>query len=258
MATALAAGLCRAGAGQARQIMACDPDPSARQRFADAVPGARVEEDAAIVARDAQVLWLAVKPAAMAEALRQTADAVRDDTLVVSIAAGVRLKSLETQLGPSARVVRVMPNTPCLVGRSASAFSRGRHVSDEDAAIVSKLLEAVGVAYELPETLLDAVTGLSGSGPAFVYSVIEALADGGVLMGIPRDVALALAAQTVSGAAEMVLQTGEHPAVLRDRVTSPGGTTIAGMEALEREGLRAALMSAVQSATQRAQQLAAS
>jgi pyrroline-5-carboxylate reductase len=148
-----------------------------------------------------------------------------------------------------------MPNTPCLVGASASGYSGGEGATHDDLANVDRLLNAVGRAYRLPEGLLDAVTGLSGSGPAFVYLMIEALSDGGVRVGLPRDVATALAAQTVLGSAKMVLETGSHPGTLKDMVTSPAGTTIAGLHALERGGVRAALMDAVEAATRRAVEL---
>jgi pyrroline-5-carboxylate reductase len=148
-----------------------------------------------------------------------------------------------------------MPNTPCLVGASAAGFAAGPTATPEDVALVAKLFNAVGKAFPVPEHLLDAVTGLSGSGPAFVYVLIEALADGGVRVGLPRDVALALAAQTVLGSAKMVLETGKHPGELKDAVASPGGTTIAGLHALERAGFRAAAMDAVEAAANRAAEL---
>jgi pyrroline-5-carboxylate reductase len=152
-------------------------------------------------------------------------------------------------------VIRVMPNTPCLIGRGASGFSLGLHATKADAAVVEQLLSTVGIAMEVPEKLLDAVTGLSGSGPAYVYLMIEALSDGGVRAGLPRDLATKLAAQTVLGSAEMVLSTGQHPGALKDAVTSPGGTTIAGLHALEQNGVRGALMDAVLAATERAREL---
>ena len=151
-----------------------------------------------------------------------------------------------------------MPNTPALVGASASAYALGEGARKEDGELAKRLLSAVGVAFEVKESLLDAVTGLSGSGPAYAYLVIEALADGAVLVGMPRDLALRLAAQTLAGAAEMVLSTKQHPAALRDMVTSPGGTTIAGIEALESRGARAAFVHAVRAATERARVLGSS
>jgi pyrroline-5-carboxylate reductase len=150
-----------------------------------------------------------------------------------------------------------MPNTPALVGTGAAAFSRGTKATEEDAALTQKILGSVGIADEVAEKLLDAVTGLSGSGPAYIYTVIEALADGGVLMGLSRATALRLAAQTVSGAAKMVLETGKHPAALRDEVTSPGGTTIAALEQLEAHGLRNALIQAVRKAAEKSKDLGA-
>jgi pyrroline-5-carboxylate reductase len=191
----------------------------------------------------------------MTEVLADVAPAVGPRHLVVSIAAGVTLEQLAAALGQSRRLVRVMPNTPCLVGASASGYAPGEAATPDDVALIDRLLNVVGIAFRLPEHLLDAVTGLSGSGPAFVYAIIEALSDGGVRVGLPRDVATALAAQTVLGSARMVLETKLHPAVLKDQVASPGGTTIAGLHALERGGLRAALMDAVTSATQRSQEL---
>jgi pyrroline-5-carboxylate reductase len=148
-----------------------------------------------------------------------------------------------------------MPNTPCLIGQGASAFSSGPQVAEQDIQLVTKLLSAVGIVFPVAEPLLDAVTGLSGSGPAYVYLLIEALSDGGVRMGLPRGVAMALAAQTVTGAAQMVLSSGEHPGVLKDRVASPAGTTIAGLQVLERRGVRSALMDAVEAATLRSREL---
>jgi pyrroline-5-carboxylate reductase len=181
----------------------------------------------------------------------------KDGKLLISIVAGLSIASLEKAAGEKLRIIRVMPNTPALVLAGASGYATGTQATDEDAETAQKIFGGVGLAVRVKESLLDAVTGLSGSGPAYVYTIIEALADGGVLMGLPRDLALQLAAKTVAGAAEMVLQTGLHPAVLRDQVASPGGTTIAGIEALEAGGLRAALITAVRAATERSAALGA-
>jgi pyrroline-5-carboxylate reductase len=253
MARALAGGFVRAGLAASQRIVAADPLPAAREAFEKAVGGARVLADNASVGREADVVFLATKPQQIVEALAALA-AVTANKLVISIAAGVKLATLEASL-PKARLVRVMPNMPCLIGQSASAYCLGPRTTAADAALVEKLLSSVGLALAVDEPLLDAVTGLSGSGPAFAYLIIEALADGGVRMGLKRDVALALAAQTMRGAAQMILETGEHPAVLKDRVASPGGTTIAGLEALEAGGLRGTLMAAVEAATQRSIEL---
>jgi pyrroline-5-carboxylate reductase len=253
MARALAGGFVRGGLVRAEQIAIADPASSARDAFLEAVPDARAVASNADVVAAADIAILATKPQQVASVL----DEIRSNAkgkLIVSIAAGVQLATLAAKL-KDARLVRVMPNTPCLIGQSASAYALGPSATEGDAALVRELLDTVGRAYRVDEKLLDAVTGLSGSGPAFVYVAIEALADGGVRMGLPRDVALALAAQTFKGSAEMVLSTGEHPAVLKDRVASPGGTTIAGLQALECGGLRAALINAVEAATNRSIEL---
>jgi pyrroline-5-carboxylate reductase len=181
--------------------------------------------------------------------------ALAERHLILSIAAGVTLAQMTQALGEGRRLVRVMPNTPCLVGASASGYAAGPGASADDVRLVDRPLNSVGKAFPLPEKLLDAVTGLSGSGPAYVFVLIEALADGGVRAGLPRDVALQLAAQTVFGAAKMLLETGLHPAALKDQVASPGGTTIAGLHALEQGGFRAALIDAVVAAANRSMEL---
>jgi pyrroline-5-carboxylate reductase len=254
MATALARGWSDAGLAVPARILASDPVPAAREAFA-AVTSARTIADNREVVAASDVLILAVKPQSMAALLAEIRPAVTARHLTISIAAGVGLKVLADGLGPDRRMIRVMPNTPCLVGASAAGYAVGERATPDDVALVDRLLNAVGRAFRLPEHLLDAVTGLSGSGPAFVYVIIEALSDGGVRVGLPRDVATALAAQTVLGSAKMVLDTGSHPGVLKDQVTSPGGTTIAGLHALERGGLRAALIDAVEAATRRATEL---
>jgi pyrroline-5-carboxylate reductase len=256
MATALAGAWLRAGLVGADRCRAGDPLPQARRAFTAETGCPAVSDNRAVVAAS-DVLVLAVKPQSMTALLAEVRPALAAP-LVVSIAAGVTLGQLAAGLGPGCRLVRVMPNTPCLVGASASGYTPGENATPEDVALVDRLLAAVGVAFRLPEHLLDAVTGLSGSGPAFVYLVIEALSDGGVRVGLPREVATALAAQTVLGAARMVLQTQAHPGVLKDMVASPGGTTIAGLHALERGGVRGALMDAVEAATRRATELGTS
>ncbi|MBN2476491.1 MAG: pyrroline-5-carboxylate reductase [Pirellulales bacterium] len=250
MATALGQGFVKGGLLSAENLLASDPQADARKRFSDATGGKTLEDNARAVA-EAEVVFLAVKPQQMPGVTAGLKEVVSQRHLVVSIAAGVRLAALADVFGKKARIIRVMPNTPCLVGQAACGYCLGQAATPEDGQVVEKLLGAVGVAYQVDEKLMDAVTGLSGSGPAFVYTIIEALSDGGVRMGLPRAVATALAAQTVRGAAEMVLATGEHTGVLKDRVCSPGGTTIAGIQALESGGLRAALMAAVEAATRR-------
>ncbi len=256
MATALGQGFVKAGLAAGKDLLASDPLSEARERFAKAT-GGQTTPDNLQVAAEANVIFLAVKPQQMPGVLAELRGKVTAEKLVVSIAAGVRLADLAEGLGDEVRLVRVMPNTPCLVGQGACAYCLGEKATAKDGQLAQRLLAAVGVAYQVDEKLLDAVTGLSGSGPAFVYVVIEALSDGGVRMGLPRQVATALAAQTVRGAAEMVLATGEHTGLLKDRVASPGGTTIAGLQALESGGLRAALMAAVEAATRRSAELAA-
>jgi pyrroline-5-carboxylate reductase len=254
MATALARGWSAAGLTTAERLCASDPVAGACQAFT-AETGVTCAASNREVIIQSDVLVLAVKPQSMAGLLKEVRPTLTARHLVISIAAGVSLRQLAEGLGSERRLVRVMPNTPCLVGASASGYCPGEDATPDDVALVDRLLNAVGRAFRLPESLLDAVTGLSGSGPAFVYVIIEALSDGGVRMGLPRDVATALAAQTVLGAAKMVLETGCHPGVLKDMVTSPGGTTIAGLHALERGGLRAALIDAVEAATRRSAEL---
>lgn len=200
------------------------------------------------------VLVLAVKPQAAAAALDEVRGALGRGTLFISIVAGLTLAALAEKL-PEQPLVRVMPNTPLAVGAGMSAWARGSQVSEEQAALVQEIFSASGEALEVKEALLDAVTGLSGSGPAYGFLVIDALADGGVAAGLPRAAAIRLAAQTMLGAAQMVLATGEHPDVLRDQVTSPAGTTIAGVRVLEQQGLRGALMDAVIKASERSREL---
>jgi pyrroline-5-carboxylate reductase len=254
MATALATGWLSAGLVAVETLRASDPYPDARAKF-QAATGAPATADNKEVVSKSDILILAVKPQTLPTLLKEIAPAVTDHHVVISIAAGVTLKQIGEGLLANYRALRVMPNTPCLLGASAAGFAAGPGALPDDIALVETLFNAVGKAYPMAESSLDAVTGLSGSGPAFVYVMIEAMADGGVRMGLPRDVALALAAQTVMGSARMVLETKQHPAALKDAVASPGGTTIAGLHALERGGFRAAIMDAVEAATQRSREL---
>ncbi|TWT99606.1 Pyrroline-5-carboxylate reductase [Botrimarina colliarenosi] len=257
MAQALAAGFVRGGLVPPAEVIAYNPSPAASEAFEAAVgPGAKRAASASEVVKSARIVFLAVKPYNAAEALAAAADEWQSDKqLLVSVAAGVTLEALAKPLPKGAAIVRVMPNTPCLIGKGACCYALGEHATADQGADVQRLLSAVGFASETPEKLLDAVTGLSGSGPAFVYTIIEALADGGVRAGLPRALAAELAAHTVAGAAGMVATTGEHPAALRDAVASPGGTTIAGLAELERHGVRSALIEAVTTAARRSAEL---
>ena len=254
MAVALAKGFLNAKLVKASQLHAADPYATARDHFA-AETGAKVHAANSEVARLATVLVLATKPDQVGAALAEIAGVFGPGHLLVSIAAGVTIAKLEGALPPGARVIRVMPNTPALVGAGASGFAPGKNATTADAELAGKLLSAVGVALPVKESLLDAVTGLSGSGPAYVYQFIEALSDGGVAAGLPRDAATRLAAQTVLGGAKMVLETGQHPGALKDQVASPGGTTIEGLHELEKGKLRATVMSAVRAATDKSKKL---
>jgi len=254
MAGALARGFIRAGLVSPRQIIASDPLENARRAFVKAV-GAKTTASNADAVKFASVLILAVKPDQVGAVLAELRGHFTKRHLLISIAAGVPLAKLESALDAGSRAIRVMPNTPALVGAAAIAFALGKAARPQDGELAHKLFSAVGVAFQLKETLLDAVTGLSGSGPAYVYLFIEGLSDGGVAAGLPRDVATKLAAQTVLGGAKMVLETGQHPGVLKDMVTSPGGTTIEGLHELEKGKLRGVVISAVRAAAEKSKKL---
>ena len=254
MATALAKGCVRAGILSPAKLIASDVVPAALAAFAKET-GARVASTNRAAVSDACVIVLAVKPNQVAGVLADISPVFTRKHLLISIAAGITLARMEAALPAGARVIRVMPNTPALVGASASAFALGSHATADGAATAQKIFGAVGIAYQVKENLLDAVTGLSGSGPAYAFLVIEALSDGGVAAGLPRDVATKLAAQTLLGAAKMVLETGKHPGELKDMVTSPSGTTIEGLHKLERGRVRAAFISAVRAAAAKSKQL---
>ncbi len=254
MTTALAKGFLNAKLVKPDQLIASDIYEGARTAFTWATKAKATESSREVLAF-ANVLILAVKPDQVAAVLKQIRMDFTEHHLLISIAAGVPLAKLEGGLAPTARLIRVMPNTPALVGASATAYTLGKAATAEDGTLAQKLFSAVGLAFAVKEALLDAVTGLSGSGPAYGYLMIEALSDGGVAAGLPRDVATQLAAQTLFGAAKMVLETGQHPGVLKDMVTSPGGTTIEGLHELEKAGVRAALMNAVRAAAEKSKKL---
>ncbi len=254
MAEAIVRGLAAARPAGLAAMIVTDVRSDRRSLVAAAV-GAEEAADAFELCRRSDAVILAVKPAQVAGVLAAIAPAVNDATLVVSIAAGVTLAVLEKGLGKPARLARVMPNTPLMVGRGMSAVAWGVNADEEDRAFVRGVFSSVGRVIEVDERQMDAVTALSGSGPAYVFSFIEALADGGVKAGLPRDQALLLAAQTVLGSAEMVLAGDRHPAALRDMVTSPGGTTIEGIHALEQGGFRGTVINAVEAAWRRARAL---
>lgn len=253
MAEAIASGLIKAGVPR-DNIRVSDPDEHRRRIFEDQLGVAAFSENEC-VAEFANVLILAVKPHIISEVLEDIKPMVKREQLLISIAAGVTTAYIETMIGKEASVIRVMPNTPCLIGYGASALAWGKHADASDIETAQRIFEAVGKVVHVTEDKMDAVTGLSGSGPAYIYMLIEALADGGVRMGLPKSTALTLAAQTVAGSAMMVLNSGEHPAILRDRVTTPGGTTIAGVAVLEDREFRSALIEAVTAAARRSAEL---
>lgn len=254
MAQALASGFVTSGLVEADSILASDPHEAARTAFAELVPGSRVTDDNTEVAQT-DVVFLAVKPQQMNQVLEPLANLIGDEQLVVSIAAGVSISRLAAILGDDTRLIRVMPNTPCLVGHSASAYCLGDSATAADGKLVFQLLSAVGVAHELPEEQLDAVTGLSGSGPAFVCVMIEALIEGGLRMGLSEEVASALAIATVRGTGVLLHESGDSPVTVREGVSSPGGTTLAGLAELESREMRTAVISAVEAATRRSMEL---
>jgi pyrroline-5-carboxylate reductase len=255
MSGALIKGLLHAKV-PAAQIVASDVKAERLQQL-HATHGIRTTQDNHALVRDSDVIVLAVKPQVIDKVLTEVGAEIRPDQLVVSVAAGVPIDALEARLAPGTRVVRSMPNTPATVQAGATAIAAGVHAREDDLRVARELFEAVGRVVVLDEGLLDAVTGLSGSGPAYVMLIIEALADGGVKVGLHRDTALLLAAQTVFGSARLLLETGEHPGRLKDMVTSPGGTAIAGLHTLESGALRKTLIDAVEVATKRAAELGA-
>ena len=219
----------------------------------------KITDDNCELAKKCDILLLAVKPQAVKEVLKGIADQVDDKKLVISIAAGIPIETIAKQLSPNGNkklgVVRTMPNTPALVHEGVTALAVNNNVSASDLKVAHRIFEAVGKTVDVSESHLDAVTGLSGSGPAYIFMIIEALSDAGVKVGLSRDVANTLTLQTVLGSAKLALESGKHPGELKDQVTSPGGTTISGLHTLEKGGLRTTLMNAVEEATKRSQVL---
>lgn len=254
MATALAKGFLRAGLITADRLMASDIDNQALLRFTHDTLAPTTEDNLLLIDRS-DLIFLAVKPQRMAEVAEGLRDGMTDDPLLVSIAAGIRLETLADWFGKRPRLIRVMPNNPCLVGQGASAYCLGDRASVKDGDLVGKLLGALGSAWMVDEEQMDAVTGLSGSGPAFVYQMIDAMGEAGIRLGLPPDVAAAMAAQTVRGAAEMVMATGQPPAELIDSVASPGGTTVAGLKMLDSREFRDTAIAAVEAAARRSKEL---
>ena len=254
MAEALIKGLLTGLAVNPRHVVATDVIGERRDYLRETY-GICASDDNPQAVRDSQVIFLAVKPQTVPALLEAISSEVDRDKLIVSIAAGIPLPVLQHALADDSRIVRVMPNTPALVLAGAAGISPSAAATPADIALVERIFNAVGRATVVSDGMMDTVTGLSGSGPAFVFALIEGLSDGGVLMGLDRPTATMLAAQTVLGAAKMVLETGRHPGELKDMVTSPAGTTIAGMQALEDGGLRGLMMAAVRRATERSQEL---
>ena len=253
MAEALIRGLLASGV-VAEQITVAELMPQRRVFLEENYGVVTTERSADVIAGHSTII-LAVKPQALETVLQPIATLFTDDKCLISILAGVSTAKIEAIIGENCRVIRVMPNTPALIGAGAAGLCSGANATTDDLVRACTLFECVGVAEIVAESLLDAVTGLSGSGPAYVYLMIEALADGGVLEGLPRETALMLAAKTVAGAAQMVLDGDDHPAVLRDRVCSPAGTTIAAVRALEQGGVRSALIEAVHCSAKRSREL---
>ena len=254
MAEAMIRGILAAGLAVPECITVAEP-AAARCELLVSRYGVVCTQDPAILCRNSEILVLAVKPQAAASVLAQYRPFVGEHHLVVSIMAGVTLRALADAFAAPVRLIRVMPNTPALVLAGAAAFSPNAQATARDCAIAAELFSAVGTCVEVPEHLLDAVTGLSGSGPGYVFAFIEAMIDAGVLAGLPRPIAEQLTVQTVLGSARLAQESGEHPAILKGKVTSPGGTTIAGLQVLEEGALRGLVMGAVAAAAGRSREL---
>jgi pyrroline-5-carboxylate reductase len=254
MAEAMIRGLLRGGDSRPEEISASGPREE-RMRELHEKYGIGTNTANRLVLDGAELVILSIKPQIMSRVLDEIADAIPAQALVISIAAGVPISSIEARMRDSTRVIRSMPNTPALVEAGATAISRGAHATERDLQDARRIFDAVGITVVLDESQLDAVTGLSGSGPAYIFLILEALADAGVKVGLSRRTAQLLAAQTVLGSAKLLIETNEHPGLLKDMVTSPGGTAITGLHTLEAGGVRTTLIDAVEAATKRSQEL---
>jgi len=259
MGGALCRGLILAQAALPTRILVSDPHTEHVENLKNTL-NIKVAKNNAQVALHTDILVMAVKPYTIPAVMEEIRESLKRETdkplpLLICIAAGVRIAKIESYLEDPIPVVRAMPNTPAQVLKGACAYCRGTHANDDHIAQTKAIFQSVGIGVEVPEAQMDAVTALSGSGPAYIYLMIEALIDGGVRAGLPRDIASQLASQTVLGAAQMVIETGMHPAQLRDMVTTPAGTTIEAIASLEHSGLRAALIDAIGKAAQRSKEL---
>ncbi len=251
----LIGGMIRSDLIDPGRVIATRRTASALEAMADEFGGLRTTTDNVAAVREATTVLLTIKPQSRAEVVTEIRDHLSRTALVISVLAGITTERLQVAFGQDQPVVRAMPNTPALVDEGATAITPGTYAGDEHLRVARVIFEAVGQVVETREALMDAVTGLSGSGPAYVYMFIEALTDAGVKQGLSRDVAATLAAQTVYGAAKLAIETGKHPAILRDEVTTPGGTAIAAVSELESRGLRTTIINAVATATDRSQAL---
>jgi len=254
MGEAIIRGILDAGLISSKSVMVAEPALE-RSTYLKESYSIITADDERSLAEFSSIIILAVKPQIADKVLDSYKEFITDKHLIISIAAGITIKSIEQKLASGVRIIRVMPNTPALVLAGASALSPNTHVLADDVQVALEIFSAIGTCVEVNEDLLDAVTGLSGSGPGYIYAFIEAMIDGGVLAGLPRPVAEQLVLQTVYGSAKLALDTGEHCAVLKGRVTSPGGTTITGLQVLEESGMRGAVMTAIESATERSREL---
>jgi len=255
MAEAMIRGLFNKELVVPEQIVVSEPKED-RAQFLSNKYRVQVISDNRLAIRRGEIIFLAVKPQVIKEVLQEISGLVTTNQLLISIAAGITTSFIASHLGKDKRIVRAMPNTPAQIGEGSTALCKGGDSTQSDLQLAQKIFDSIGTSVIIEEIHMDAVTGLSGSGPAYLFLIIEALTDGGVKMGLPRDIAQTLVLQTIIGSGRLVMKTGDHPAKLKDLVTSPGGTTISGLHVLEEKGIRGALIDAVEAATERSRELA--